>query len=591
MKISAIAQDETPSDSVRFYSRIQYFSEERKLTRVLYKLIFKPVHTDECRRPQNDIDKQNFAPFEGKVIRTIDIKTMDPFGYITGDTSALPENFFENAGNHLHISTFPLTIKNRLIIKKYDTFDSLRVRESMRLLRGQSYIREVFLFPMFVPGTDSVDLFIKAYDVWSFVAIGTITKSGFRINIKDKNFLGLGHQFQNDYSLNHSNGDFSNSTDYLFSNILNTYITTTFHYDTDQEKNYNGSCNFDRPFYSVFTKWAGGAYLQQHLSRSIFFNEDSLQYVQNTRFLTQDYWIGKSWQIFRGKTENERITNFIISARMFNTHFYESLPEESDTNHLFSNTSFYLSSIGFLKRKYQQDNYIFKFGFTEDVPVGRAFSIIGGRQVRDNDNKWYIGAKTFWGNYYPLGYFSSNLEYGTFISSLNAKESCLSGGVMYFSRILQIGNWKMRQFIKPHFTIGINRLKTDHLNLNNEWGIRGFNGTGISGTQKLILAVQTQFYSPWNIIGFRLGPYFVCSFGMLGNESSGFKRSPLYSQFGFGMLIKNDFLVMNSFEISVAYFPYIPGIGDNIFKPNPFRTTDFGFWDSAVGKPTTVSYR
>jgi len=107
----------------------------------------------------------------------------------------------------------------------------------------------------------------------------------------------------------------------------------------------------------------------------------------------------------------------------------------------------------------------------------------------------------------------------------------------------------------------------------------------------MLLTLQTQSYAPWNFIGFRFGPYFNFSLGMLGNESTGFKNSKLYSQIGFGVLINNLNLVMNTFQISIAFYPSIPGIGNNIFKINSLKTTDFGFNDFEIGKPVTVRFQ
>ena len=77
---------------------------------------------------------------------------------------------------------------------------------------------------------------------------------------------------------------------------------------------------------------------------------------------------------------------------------------------------------------------------------------------------------------------------------------------------------------------------------------------------------------------------------MLGNAAEGFKNSKVYSQIGLGVLIKNDNLVFSSFQISISFYPAIPGIGQDIFKMNSFRTTDFGFRDFEIGKPGEVIY-
>ena len=78
---------------------------------------------------------------------------------------------------------------------------------------------------------------------------------------------------------------------------------------------------------------------------------------------------------------------------------------------------------------------------------------------------------------------------------------------------------------------------------------------------------------------------------MLGNAETGFRNGKIYSQIGFGVLIKNENLVINTFQISIAFYPLIPGKGQNIFKMNSFRSTDFGFKDFEIGKPATVNYQ
>jgi hypothetical protein len=78
---------------------------------------------------------------------------------------------------------------------------------------------------------------------------------------------------------------------------------------------------------------------------------------------------------------------------------------------------------------------------------------------------------------------------------------------------------------------------------------------------------------------------------MLGDASNGFSKSRPYSQIGLGVMIKNEYLVFNTFQISISYFPAIPGIGNNVFKSNSFSTTDFGFQDFEIGKPSTIVFQ
>ena len=168
--------------------------------------------------------------------------------------------------------------------------------------------------------------------------------------------------------------------------------------------------------------------------------------------------------------------------------------------------------------------------------------------------------------------------------------------------------WKMRQFIKPQVVLGWNRfdIKGDNISINesssfqgeygagfqgnNSFGIRGYD-TEIFGTKKAVLSLQTQFYSPWDLWGFRVNPYFNLTTALLGNEKRGLNKSPLYSSIVVGIIISNDYLVFNSFQFSLAYYPSIPGQGTNIFNTNSFQTEDFGFQDFELGKPRTVLYQ
>jgi hypothetical protein len=259
--------------------------------------------------------------------------------------------------------------------------------------------------------------------------------------------------------------------------------------------------------------------------------------------------------------------------------------------HIYSNENFYLAGIGISTRKYVQDKYIFKFGTTEDVPVGKVLEITGGYQLRDNAWRPYLGMRLSFGNYNEWGYLSTNIEYGTFFRASHSEQGVVTLGINYFTGLFEIGKWKFRQFIKPQVTIGLNRFSYDTLTLNDGRGINGFNSTGLSGTNRLLFMLQTQSYAPWNFIGFNFGPFLVCSVGMLGDAISGFKNRKLYSQLGFGILIKNENLVFNTFQISISFYPIIPGRGSDIFKINSFSTTDFGFRDFETGKPDVVMYR
>jgi hypothetical protein len=77
---------------------------------------------------------------------------------------------------------------------------------------------------------------------------------------------------------------------------------------------------------------------------------------------------------------------------------------------------------------------------------------------------------------------------------------------------------------------------------------------------------------------------------MLGNEKDTLFNKQLYSSFGIGVLINNDYLVFNSFQISFSFYPNIPNEGFNIFKTNTLKNNDLSIPDYQIGQPTIVPF-
>ncbi|MEL7589578.1 MAG: hypothetical protein AAGU19_22885 [Prolixibacteraceae bacterium] len=594
----AFAQ-QTPEkkDTTRLYEHIQNYAEGSRFTKFMYRLFFKPVAPQSHKKAAaakiyKKLIRTPYSAFEGKIIRHVNIETLDPFGSSIADTIVASPNFFSKTGNKLHIKSQRMTIRNLLLIRRNQPFDSLRVKESERLVRMNAYIRDVsFLVKPAAGSPDSVDIFIRALDIWSILPKAGTSASSTTVGLRDKNFLGLGHELESDYRRNYTEKDNTFHANYSIPNIKNTFISTAVSYGIDGDRSHNKSVTIDRPFFSPLARWAGGASFTQRYFNDSVPIDDLQDGLLRFKFNSQDYWAGSAIKLFKGRADYSRTTNFISAVRFLKIRYMERPDEMFDINHLYSNENFYLAGIGVSVRNYVQDKYIFKYGMNEDVPVGKVFGLSGGYQEKNNSGRLYLGARFSMGNYYPWGYLSSNFEYGTFFRSSHAEEGVFAAGLNYFTGLFEIGKWKIRQFVKPEVIIGINRFDSDSLTLNDGFGIDGFHTTAIKGTSRLLFTIQTQSYAPWSVIGFRFGPFFSYSMGMLGDEAHGFKDSKMYSQIGVGLLIKNESLVLNTFQISLSFYPVIPGIGSNLFKTNSFSTNDFGFRDFEVGKPGPVVYR
>ena len=591
------------------YKNIEQFSKKSKFGGLLHKAIFESTSTrksNPIRRPKN----RDYKKYEGKIIRSIKIETLDPFGYSVTDTTKRPKNWAEETGNKLHLKSKEFAIRNLTLLKKNTPLDTLLVRETERLIRNQRFVSQVYITAELTEKkSDSIDVTVRVLDSWSIIPKGSISPSRNSFELIDRNILGFGSEFSNQIITEKGTGKNAFATKLVVPTIKNTYIRTEINYRIGLDDSYGKSFNVERRFYSAYAKWAGGVYVDQQFRIDSLKDNSGDYAMQNFKYNSQDVWAGHSFKIFDGGAERERTTNFILATRFLHTGYIETPTLAYDPNHFYSGENFIMGGFGISSRQFVEDQYLFNYGIVEDVPIGRIYNITGGYQRKNEHGRLYLGGRATFGNYFKFGYLSTNFEYGTFFNDKILEQTAFTFQANYFTNLMSIGHkWKMRQFIKPQVVLGWNRfdIKGDNISINesssfqgdygagfqgnNSFGIRGYD-TEIFGTKKAVLSLQTQFYSPWDLWGFRINPYFNLTTALLGNEKKGLNKSPLYSSVVVGIIISNDYLVFNSFQFSLAYYPSIPGQGTNIFNTNSFQTEDFGFQDFELGKPRTVLYK
>jgi len=594
--ISAQEKPVKKRDSLRGYRSIEAYSKKRGFTKFLHKLIFKPVDSKKPKNKKEDkVVLRTYENVEGKIIRKIQITTLDPFGFSEKDSTRKARNGFERFGNRIHVKSAKLTIKNLLLIKRNRPLDSLLVKETERLIRSQRYVRAVDIrTELSENSSDSVDVYIRVLDSWSLVpnAAGSTSRTTFELT--ERNFLGSGHEWDNTFRQRFNDGKNAYSTRYTIPNILNTYIKTSVAYNYDIDDNHSKSVTIDRPFFSAFAKWGAGIYVAQDFRKDSLPDAGGTLAAQNFKVGTQDFWVGKSLQIFEGESEEDRTTNFITSVRFLRRNFTEKPAVAYDTLNYYSDENFYLAGFGVSSRKFIQDKYLFNYGITEDVAIGKVYAMTIGYQNKNHINRLYLGGRFAFGQYFKWGFFSTNIEYGTFFRGPITEQTTFALELNYFTNLISLGEWKLRQFVKPKLVIGTNRYGTvaDRININEEnGGIPGFRSYDLRGTKKAQLTFQTQSYSPWNLGGFRINPFLNATISMISDKNDNLWKGKAYSQVGVGIMISNDFLVFNTFQFSFSYYPSIPERGDNVLQTNSLKTTDFRMQNFEFGKPEIVPYQ
>lgn len=587
-------EKKTETDSTLLgYQKIEKLSKKSKLTTQLHRLIFKSTSTRYSRRKKTTTVDPLYDSYQGKVIRTITIQTLDPFGFSETDSTRRPRHYGSKVGNVVHIKTKKFAIRNTLLIKENQLFDSIKVKETERLIRSQRFVRRVAIQTQQVSeSADSVDVYITVLDSWSLIPNASITPSKAGYELLERNFIGTGHSWDNRYQHDLEDKRRAFSTRYIIPNIKNTYIQTTLNYQMDLNKDYIKYIDIERNFFSPLTRWAGGLLLENRFLKDSL-SDTSGNYAQQTfKYGTIDAWGGHSFPIFAATPRNDQATNLLTTLRYFKRNYERRISEDFDPYDFYTNEAFWLTGIGISSRKFVKDEYIFNYGIIEDVPIGKYYGVTAGIQEKNSNSRLYVGARATLGDYFKWGYFSTNYEYGTFFNDGKNEQSAFVAQLYYFSPLFEPGEWKIRQFFKSNMVFGVHRIdvKGDQLSINESNGIIGFNDAKLFGNKKMVFSFQTQTYSPWEWAGFRFNPFFNYTLAFIGDSENGFSKSPGYSKIGLGVLLSNDYLVFSSFQFSLAFYPKIPNEGTNIIRTNNFSTSDFGYLEFEVNEPKTVGY-
>lgn len=592
------AQKPVPTKADSVYKKIDDFSKDRKFFKLLHKLMFrskKSIATTKKQKKKGASPIQkSFDKYNCRIIRNITIETFDPFGYSAENDKDIPSKRIERFGNSIHIKSKKWTIRNLLLFKKNQELDSLLIKESERLIRSQRYVRSVVIKPVPIKNSnDSIDISVRVLDTWSLIPTGAFSSSKANLELTERNFFGLGHEVRLDYIRSFSPSTFAYDSRYSIQNIKNTFINAAVSSRTDLDNNTYKAVRFERPFYSTLTRWAGGFNYDYKSYSELLTDANLVASLQNYKIKTYEFWGAHSSKIFGGYSDFSRTTNLVTALGFTNTTYLKQ-PELAFDPIRYSNSSkVYLATIGISSQQFYQDKYLFRFGVIEDIPYGKVFSITGGVENKNNLNRAYFGSRFSYGDYFDFGYLSGNIECGSFVNNGKTEQTTIKFEVNYFTDLFAIGSWKFRQFVKPVLVLGNNRLNTpkDRLNLIDVNGIPGFSSSPLVGTKKFLTTFQTQSYNPKSWYGFNMSPFMNFTVGFLDNGNHKFFSNKMYSQIGVGVLINNDYLVFNSFQISFSYYPSLPIAGSNIIKTNTFQNSDIDFNNYQIGQPYVLPYQ
>jgi hypothetical protein len=584
--------NDKPKDTLAVYKHIKQLAYKRKATKLLFHAIFidpAPLRYDK-KLPVTKPPLIDSVSLRGYTIRKIDIIVLDPFGYSANDTSRDILNPLQSISNKTHVRTHKYVIKNRLLFNTNEKYRYIKITESERLLRESNFINDARIFATKVKHTDSVDILVIVHDKWSIQPSISLGSSGGKLRLRDRNFIGTGHTFEQHIGYYLKDGlDLDGK--YIFSNIYNTYISANLFYATKSDFALTG-ISAERGFFSTLTKYAGGAYFANTKQHIYYFDSAILQGRKHAvSYNNHDYWLAKSFGLNGIKGTNADNLSVIAALRYYATQYQQRPGLRLDSILDYNNAAFYGGSLGISYRRYYKDQYIYRLGANEDIAEGLLLQWVQGYRSKMQENdRYYSGIECAYGKHFEKsGYWSGYLNYGTYYHKGLSPDVTLQTGIFYFTDLVILDNWYLRQFINCRFTTGINKIDAQVISIKPS-EMYGFNAGTLTGQGKMLVNLETVAYAPYNLIGFKFAPVLLLGFGQLYNKAWLQTASRFYQVYSAGVLVRNESLLNSSFEFTVGFYPDQPGQRSNQFRVNPVTGFSLKIRSFAISKPTPVGF-
>jgi hypothetical protein len=535
---------------------LQNYSERSILQKKLHEWLVKSNQEDSTRKNSGDQDN-NFSTYYGKKVVNVDIRRIQPFGGSVYDTTAVYDFWLANLGNKLRFETASGIILRTITIEKDKPLKKTDIHDSERLLRALSFINDARVVAWTSPAQeDAVNISIYVQDRYPHAVSVGLHDQQPTFSLINENMLGRG------ISLRHTIvTPSSDIRDWGFretigaENFPGKYVNVELDYShTDNLQLLGGKVQKD--FVLPEIKYAGGINVNRSFINSSIQEYPSVGWDPPLDFSRQNYWFGRSFLL--NKKGIPLRSNIYFTARyldltLFNKNEYSNLLPEG---------KFYCGSIAISQRGYYKNNLIYSFGRTEDVPFGLLSALAFGYHKGPVKNRHYLSFHYSWGKALipSKGYLYLSGDIGSFFHEGSAEQGFVKVSGEYISPLINFGTGKLRNFFTAEYVNGLKRLPGEYLYIDeNVNGLHRFDyKEKIKGSEKVVLKTEQVFFTRIQPLGFKFAFFTFFDTAFLKESDNGlFDRAPYYS-FGCGLRIRNDHMVFNTLQISLAIIPRVP---------------------------------
>ncbi len=544
-----------------FYDSVYRKFSRHRITRLLYPLAFtKPRYPAVIDAIQNIRSELPYVQYQGKIIRKINVTTLDPFGASLYDTITDAKTALGKTLNNIHLRTKRFVIRKNLLFRQGDRVDPTVLADNERILRQLPAINDVRLVCTPVPSAeDSVDITVITEDVWS-LGIGLIkaTPNSLACRLYDGNFLGLGDRFSNVLSIQDNTSPFLfyNEGSYMVVNIGGSFIDGMVKFQEDYNGSHTFGISFDRKFVANTTKWAGNSLFEY--KKDVY---DPIGVKPITSYLqVANLWLGRAF-LLKKPGEPSRI---VLSAGC-NTRHYDSRPFISlDSNRRYYNVIQYFGSLALSKNNYYLTDYVQELGKTENIPYGHILQLTTGPEFTDFYNRLYAGFSAGAGDFIRnFGYLSGEIKVGGYFYHHGIEDGVLKlhGSYMSYLYYTPDRKYKFRSYLTLDYNRGFNfKLNNlDYSDINTNLHYPKTNDIkSLQGIESVTGHFTTVMFTPWYFYGFKFALMTQLQGGLVSSSNNNLFKSRFYSGIRTGIMIKNDNLIFPALILSLYFYPVSP---------------------------------
>lgn len=522
----------------RLYDSIRAKTEHSRVTRELYRALFRRPHRDTTTRGRVQAESEPLRPYAGREISAIHVERLHPF-----DKNG---NWWERAGNNLHTLTRHKIIRRDLLFGVGDRLDPELVARNKLLLQSRRYISDVDV--RIEPDsldTTRVAVVIRTRDSWTIDADASVHSGGeFSFGISELNLWGMGHQARLETGINYRDfGYGGNIFEYRIPNLWGSF----YEFDFSAGRSFHES-QFRMALRKDFLKrtdYELGIAYDRTKEEHRFYDRDTTELVNSRRF---DLWGGyahyfPTWRSSLYLTTRYQHRNYTLRPSSTALHVHPALHDRD----------LWLAALGLYREKVYSATMIYGYGRREYLSSGFRAELTAGYCWGEFSKDSYLGFSYTMGGFTKIGYLMGRLDLGSYINSKNEwRPSALDVQVRGFSNLFRVRRTNIRQFLGLSYTQGWGRMTgaDEWIRFTDEAGLQVLDKR-VLGTTRLVANGETVFFTPYEPLGFKMAFFGFLDAGWLGYRDNVFKNDPYFS-LGLGVRVRNERLVFRTIQIRLG---------------------------------------